>query len=204
MRRATSLDQYFIPIIQDDGLVHYFPDFLSCEASDQLLAKSIAEILWEQDQIKLFGRIVKVPRLSAWFSQTNTTYRYSGLTHQPKQMPEFIKTLLHDVVVKTGVEFNSILVNLYRDGNDSMGLHADDEAELGPAVNIASLSVGVPRTLVFRHRYNKLARIALPVAHGSLLMMYSPLQKYWMHELPKRKNVAAPRVNFSFRVIQSA
>lgn len=117
------------------------------------------------------------------------------------QMPEFVQALLHDVISRTGIEFNSILVNLYRDGTRSMGWHADDEPELGPEVTIASLSVGSERVVRFRHRHKSDQRMALPVVHGSMLIMYPPLQKYWLHELPRRKSVTMPRVNFSFRVV---
>lgn len=116
-------------------------------------------------------------------------------------MPPFVQELLSDVNLRTKVEFNSILVNLYQDGTHSIGWHADDEKELGPEVTIASLSVGSERIIRFRHRHIANLRKALPVAHGSLLMMYPPLQNYWLHEVPKRKNIKLPRVNFSFRVV---
>ena len=193
-----------IPVIQNDGFVRYVPDFLSQHASDQLLAQSLAEISWDQDQVRMFGKSVQVPRLSAWFSSIHATYEYSGLVHRPKQMPEFVRALLYDVVVRTGIEFNSILVNLYRDGTHSMGWHADDEPELGPEVTIGSLSVGTERMFRFRHRHNNGQPVSLPIAHGSLLLMYPPLQKYWLHQLPKRKGITTPRVNFSFRVVHSA
>lgn len=116
-------------------------------------------------------------------------------------MPKFLQVLLEDVVSRTGIEFNSILANLYLDGTHSMGWHADDEPELGQEVTIASLSLGSARVVRFRHRHKIDRRIALSAAHGSLLLMYPPLQKYWLHAVPKRKNVITPRVNFSFRVM---
>lgn len=189
-------------IIQEDGIVRYVPDFISRADSDQLLAQSLDGISWVQDHIKLFGKSVAVPRLSAWFSIIDATYKYSGLVHHPQQVPDFVSTVLHQVVLKTGIDFNSILVSLYLDGSHSMGWHADDEPELGSEVTIASLSVGAQRVFRFRHRHNKGLSVSLPVAHGSLLMMYPPLQKFWQHELPKRKNVSTPRVNFSFRVVR--
>ena len=143
-----------------------------------------------------------VPRASAWFSSINASYRYSGLVHQPQEMPNFVRELLHEIVKRTEIDFNSILVNLYQDGTQSMGWHADDEAELGPEVTIASLSVGAERELRFRHRNDKSLRVATSLAHGSLLMMYPPLQEYWMHELPKRPSITEPRINFSFRTLQ--
>ena len=117
-------------------------------------------------------------------------------------MPDFVSELLCEVVMRTGIDFNSILVNLYRDGTQSMGWHADDEPELGPEVTIASLSVGAVRELRLRHRHDKSLRVTTSLAHGSLLMMYPPLQEYWLHELPKRRSITEPRVNFSFRVLQ--
>ena len=198
---ATKSEQHFTPVIQEDGVVLYVPDFLTLSASDQVLAQSLAEISWAQDCIKLFGRSVAVPRLSAWFSNINATYKYSGLVHQPQKMPDFVEALLTEVVSRTEICFNSILVNLYQDGNHSMGWHADDEPELGPEVTIAALSLGAVREIRFRHRHKNGLTVVLPVAHGSILMMHPPLQKYWLHELPKRKNITTPRVNFSFRVV---
>ena len=190
-----------IPVIQEDGVVMYLPGFFSPAVSDQLLAQSLAELAWAQDHIKLFGKSMPVPRLSAWFSSISASYKYSGVVHQPQEMPHFVRDLLRDVVRRTGINFNSILVNLYQDGTQSMGWHADDEAELGPDVSIASLSVGAERELRFRHRHNKGQRLAISLEHGSILMMYSPLQEYWLHELPKRRSITEPRINFSFRVL---
>lgn len=119
-------------------------------------------------------------------------------------MPEFLATLLSEVIARTGFEFNSVLVNLYRDGSDSMGWHADDEPELGSEVTIASLNVGARRVIRFKHRHKKEFRTSLPVAHGSLLMMYPPLQEFWLHEVPKRKGISTPRINFSFRTMRSS
>ena len=201
---AAESKQHSTPFIQEDGVVRYVSDFLTRAASDQLLAQSLAEISWTQDHIKLFGRLVAVPRLSAWFSSINATYKYSGLVHQPQKLPDFVEALLREVVSRTEIEFNSILMNLYQDGNHSMGWHADDEPELGPEVTIASLSVGAAREIRFRHRHKIGLKVLLPVAHGSILMMYPPLQKYWLHELPKRKSITTPRVNFSFRVVHRA
>ena len=116
-------------------------------------------------------------------------------------MPDFVGELLREVVKRTEIAFNSILVNLYHDGTQSMGWHADDEAELGPDPTIASLSVGAERELRFCHRHNKGQRLAISLEHGSLLMMYPPLQQYWLHELPKRRSITEPRINFSFRVL---
>ena len=201
---AASSNAQPTTIIQEDGVVWYLSDFLSPSESDRLLAQSLAEIPWTQDNIRIFGRSVPVPRLSAWFSSVNATYKYSGLVHQPKPKPEFLAKLLSVVVARTGFDFNSVLVNLYRDGSDSMGWHADDEPELGSEVTIASLNVGTRRVIRFKHRHKKELRMALPVAHGSLLMMYPPLQEFWLHEVPKRKDISAPRVNFSFRTMRSS
>lgn len=199
--RTVTSGSTAIPVIQKDGIVQYFQGFLSTTTSDQLLALSLAEIAWAQDHIKLFGKSKPVPRLSAWFSRVDASYRYSGLVHHPQVMPDFVRELLRQVVKRTEIDFNSILVNLYQDGTQSMGWHADDEAELGPDVTIASLSVGAERELRFRHRHNKGLRLAISLEHGSLLMMYPPLQQYWLHELPKRRSITESRINFSFRVL---
>lgn len=199
---AAEFNRSSTQIIQEDGIVRYVPDFLSQAYSDQLLARSLDGISWVQHHINLFGKSVAVPRLSAWYSIIDATYKYSGLVHRPQHIPDFVSTVLNTVVSKTGIDFNSILVSLYRDGSHSMGWHSDDESELGPEVIIASLSLGAQRVFRFRHRHNKGLSVAVPVEHGSLLMMYPPLQEFWQHELPKRKNVSMPRVNFSFRLVR--
>ena len=149
----------------------------------------------------MFGRRSPAPRMSAWFSDDGFSYTYSGFTHNPTPFPLFVREMIERVSEITDKSFNSALVNLYQDGSDSVGWHADNEAELGSAVDIASLSLGTTRTFRLRHRRNAHPQISMEVEHASLVVMHHPLQEHWTHELPKRKRITEPRVNFSFRMM---
>ncbi|MDE0093655.1 MAG: alpha-ketoglutarate-dependent dioxygenase AlkB [Gammaproteobacteria bacterium] len=184
-----------------DGCATYDPTFLLTEYADQVLKQALESIAWETRSIQLYGRTIAIPRLSAWFSESGSSYTYSGTTHVAKPMPTFVCDLKNLIELATNCSFNSVLVNLYRDGSDSVSWHADNEFELGPNITIASLSVGAVRDLRFKHRQVKEEQFSLQVEHGSLLMMYPPTQENWLHELPKRRQVTQPRVNFSFRKI---
>lgn len=184
-----------------DGRATYDPIFLSTEHANQVLKQSLESIAWETRSIQLYGRAIAIPRLSAWFSETKSSYTYSGITHEAKSLPTFLRDLKILIELTTDCSFNSVLVNLYRDGSDSVSWHADNELELGSNITIASLSVGAVRDLRFKHRHVKNEQFSLQLEHGSLLMMYPPTQDNWLHELPKRRQVTKPRVNFSFRKI---
>ena len=191
-----------IPIIVTDGYATYHPQFMSRERADHLLENALSFIPWEEKSVHLFGRKFAVPRLSAWFSDTQCSYTYSGATHRAGPIPDFVSDLKESIEAATNCEFNSVLVNLYRDGADSVGWHADNERELGRHVTIASFSVGTERDFRLKHRQLEAEKLSLRVEHGSLLMMYPPTQDHWLHELPKRKLVNQPRVNFSFRNVR--
>lgn len=180
----------------------YRADFLSQTKADALLLCFRQSLNWRQDSIKLYGKVVKIPRLQAWYGDADSTYRYSGLTMTPLPWTEELWELKQRCEQACGHRFNSVLANWYRDGNDSMGWHADSEPELGDNPVIASVSLGACRNLDFRHiRSDEKYRIAL--AHGSLLIMQGATQHYWQHAIAKTRRVSEGRINLTFRYIKA-
>ena len=169
-----------------------------------LLAALIAQTTWRSDTIRLYGKSYAQPRLTAWHGDPGAAYRYSGLLLQPEPWTTLLADLRHRIATLAGAPFNSVLLNHYRDGRDSMGLHSDNEPELGPDPVIASLSLGAERRIVFRHitdRTAPITRIALP--SGSLLLMRGPTQRHWKHGIDKQRRPCGPRLNLTFRSIRS-
>ncbi|WP_046244443.1 alpha-ketoglutarate-dependent dioxygenase AlkB family protein [Hymenobacter terrenus] len=192
-----------LPLPQADLL--FEPTFLPAAEADALLAHLTAEVAWEQRSIRLFGQQVPQPRLTAWYGDTAARYTYSGLTWEPRPWTPTLLALRQRVEAATGTPFNSVLLNRYRDGRDSMGWHSDDEPELGPAPAIASLSLGATRRFRLRpYRAQFRAGLAeapfgLDLPNGSLLLMRGPTQQYWQHALPKTTRPVGPRLNLTFR-----
>lgn len=166
--------------------------------NDAVLARLIGETGWRAESITLWGRQFLQPRLSAW--QGEKRYTYSGLTLAPQPFSALVLDIRHAVQQATGRQFNSVLLNYYRDGRDSMGLHSDDEAELGPEPAIASVSFGATRTFILRHKRSK-QTVRLDLDSGSLLFMSGGTQKNWVHGINKTSRPVGPRVNLTFRYI---
>lgn len=181
-----------------DGEVWYHTDvFTLTEAREHLIAL-MDETPWESRNIVLFGREVPQPRLACWYG--DRAYTYSGLTLEPREFTPRLRELAEVAAGFADCSFNTVLANLYRDGRDSMGWHADDERELGSEPVIASLSFGAVRRFRFRHRESrKVVEVALEP--GSVLVMRGLTQHCWMHDLPKTTKVTEPRVNLTFRHI---
>jgi alkylated DNA repair dioxygenase AlkB len=179
----------------------YDPAFLPTAEADALLTALREDIAWERHRIRLFGREVDVPRLASWIGDPGTDYRYSGTRFAPRPWPVALVPLRARVEAACGARFNAVLANLYRDGADSMGWHADDEPELGPRPVIASVSLGAPRRFRLRHRRDPARRWEQALAHGSLLLMRGPTQANYRHDLPRTRAVVGPRINLTFRAI---
>ena len=193
-----------LPLPQADLL--FDPTFLPATAAENLLAQLTAEIAWEQRNIRIFGQEIPQPRLTAWYGDPAARYTYSGLAWEPRPWTPALLALRQRVETATGARFNSVLLNLYRDGRDSMGWHADDEPELGPAPAIASLSLGATRR--FRLRPSRTGPthppLSLDLPSGSLLLMRGPTQQYWQHALPKTARPIGARLNLTFRWVTPA
>jgi alkylated DNA repair dioxygenase AlkB len=162
---------------------------------------SFTNIQWQQDQIKLFGKTVAIPRFSAWYGENDVAYTYSGLTLKAKPWNESLLSIKNKIEAFAGEHYNSVLLNWYRNGMDSMGWHADDEKELGENPIIASLNFGATRQFVLRSKANKNSKIKFNLSNGSLLIMKGALQHHWQHSIPKATTIKDGRINLTFRKI---
>ncbi|MGR8930774.1 MAG: alpha-ketoglutarate-dependent dioxygenase AlkB family protein [Gammaproteobacteria bacterium] len=183
-----------------DGELYYLPAFYTPGQADELFAAIYQNLDWQQEHIFIFGREVSVPRLMAWYGDAQAHYRYSGVDHKPLPWTAELQQLRLHMEVLCKQSFNSVLANLYRDERDSMGLHADNEKELGINPTIASVSFGETRLLRFRHS-KKRHTLDVELGHGDALIMAGALQHHWRHELPKTRQAKKPRINLTFRRI---
>jgi alkylated DNA repair dioxygenase AlkB len=168
-----------------------------------MMARLLASLPLDQESIVLFGRRVTMPRLTSWHGDPGCSYAYSGRVFEPAPWTEELAALRDRLIELETCPFNSVLVNHYRDGSDSMGEHADDEPELGPSaddVRIASVSLGAPRRFVLRHCRTRSVH-AFQLGQGSVLVMGGTTQRYFRHHLPRTRRPVEPRMNLTFRVI---
>lgn len=163
-----------------------------------------AEVPWERHRLRLFGREIDAPRLSCWVGDAAAVYRYSGKRFVPRAWTPALAELRDRLSLLCGEVYNSVLCNLYRDGNDSMGWHSDDEPELGRRPRIASLSFGAVRMFRLRHRRDPMARVELPLAAGSLLLMAGDTQANYRHSVPKTARCPGARINLTFRRVAAS
>ena len=189
---------------EPSGSLVEYPAALLANTADQLFATLLKVIPWRQETLRIAGRTLPVPRLQCWMGDANSVYGYSGMRLEPEPWQEDVQRIRALVERLAGQSFNSVLLNLYRDGQDSVAWHADDEAELGPAPVIASVSLGAER------RFQLKPKVATPrsqcqilLKHGSVLVMDQHVQQHWLHQVPKDKTLSAPRINLTFRQILS-
>ena len=169
---------------------------------DSLLKELIDTTDWRQEEITVYGKSYLQPRLSAWHG--DLSYSYSGIRLEPLPWTPTLLDLKARVEALTEHEFNSVLLNYYRDQNDSMGMHSDDERELGSQPAIASLSLGDERTFLLKHKTRKdLKTVKLALPAGSLLLMRGDTQQYWRHGINKETCLCGPRINLTFRAIRT-
>jgi alkylated DNA repair dioxygenase AlkB len=193
-------------IVLDNGLdISYWRDYLSENEADHFLTHLLKETIWQQPELWMFGRLVKTPRLTAWYGDEGTTYKYSGVVNQPMTWTPRLLKLKHLIEETTNKKYNSVLLNLYRNGNDYLSWHSDDEAELGVDPTIASLSLGASRTFCLRSKSPSASqkRVDVILANGSLLCMRGRTQTHWDHSIKKEPKVIEPRINLTFRLIQN-
>ena len=179
----------------------FYSNFLKKDQADFLFNNLYNEIDWKQEKINFMGKVSPIPRLTYWFSKENKEYTYSGIKVLPVPYSKVIQWLSDLVEEKSGYEFNSVLLNLYRDGNDKVAWHADDEKSLTDTINIASVSIGAEREFQFKSKHNPEEKEEILLTHGSLLIMHDPVQQHWLHQIPVRKKVNKPRINLTFRYI---
>jgi alkylated DNA repair dioxygenase AlkB len=184
----------------EDLKIDLYQDARIEEKKDLWFESCLRDLNWETGFIKIFGKTHQIPRLQAWYADNEIEYTYSGEKLQRHNWNNLLLDIKERIETVTSFEFNSVLANLYRDGNDSMGLHSDDEKELGNNPVIASLSLGESREIYFKHK-NKKSNLAIPQDSGQLMVMHGKTQEYWKHEIKKTKKIKKPRINLTFRNI---
>jgi alkylated DNA repair dioxygenase AlkB len=204
MSRATACsvipDRKAAPanLLPGDGAVFLFPEALAPAAADRLFGVLQRTIDWRQEVATVMGRRLPIPRLTAWHGEAG--YVYSGIRMTPARWTPALLELRAIAETLAGQAFNSVLLNLYRDGRDSVSWHADNEPGLGRNPVIASLSLGAVRRFQLKHRRSG-ERVSLKLAHGSCLIMAGATQHHWLHQLPKTAQTVGPRINLTFRAM---
>lgn len=187
-----------------DGEVWFMPNFMPLDKANSYFKKLYETINWRQEEIKLFGKTHPVPRKTAWYGYEGFNYKYSGIFCNPepwtKELLE-IKRVIEHFLPKE--DFNSVLLNLYRNGNDKVSWHADDEKGLGQNPTIASVSLGATRRFDLKHKTESDQKLQLELTPGSLVIMKGGLQHHWLHQIPVQKRVKDSRINLTYRNIKA-
>lgn len=192
------------PLPLTDAELAFDPQWLTAADAGALLAALREDVAWEVHRIRLFGREHPSPRLSCWIGDPDVAYRYSGTRFEPHPWPAVLGPIRARLAGELGIGFNSVLANCYRDGRDAMGWHSDNEAELGSAPVIASLSLGATRRFMLKHRDDPTRKLAIELPHGSLLVMAGDTQRHYRHALPRTARPVGERINLTFRRILAA
>jgi alkylated DNA repair dioxygenase AlkB len=189
------------PLSMNDAEVIFYPNLFEPQESDCLFQVLRDEIIWRQDKIKLYGKEMDLPRKIAWYGDRNKSYTFSRIRLEPLPWTQTLLAIKERIETIAKVEFNSVLLNFYRDGKDSNAWHTDDEPELGKNPTIASVSFGGTRRFMFRYKQDKNLKTELQLTHGSFLLMSGTTQHFWQHQIPKTAKNVAPRINLTFRKI---
>ncbi len=202
MQQSSLFTSHTSELIQlKDAELEYWAEFVAEDEASRLLHKLLQTVDWQTETIRIAGVERLVPRLTAWYGDENASYSYSGVLHHPIAWTDQLLKLKQRMEEVCRCNFNSALLNLYRDGRDSVAWHSDDEPELGVQPIIASLSFGAPRSFQLKHKKERHLRHKLTLTSGSLLVMRGDTQKYWSHQVPKEPAVSEPRINITFRKI---
>ena len=184
-----------------DSDITYYPNFLDAHQADTYFEIFKSTVPWQQDDIKIFGKIHAQPRLTALYGNNGKPYSYSNITMQPHEFTQELLDIKERIEVISENKFTTCLLNLYRDGKDSNGWHADNEKELGENPVIASITLGQERYFHLKHRQHKELKHKLLLEHGSLLLMKGTTQHHWLHQIPKTAKPISERINLTYRVI---
>jgi len=182
--------------------IDYTPAFYNLKESRELFEAIYHQTNWIEDDIKVYGKLYKQPRLTAFYANNDKAYGYSNISMSPQPFTPVLNTIKLKIEKATEMTFSSCLLNLYRDGQDSNGWHADDEKELGENPVIASLSLGADRLFHLKHKNIKTLKHKLTLQNGSLLLMKGETQHHWLHQIPKTKKLIDKRINLTFRLIK--
>ncbi|MCA1930582.1 alpha-ketoglutarate-dependent dioxygenase AlkB [Rheinheimera sp.] len=192
-----SLQHFVLP----DAELKFWPDWLSSEQADRCYQYLAGQLDWQQPEIKIFGKAVRIPRRQVWMGDPHCSYKYSGVLFEPVLWHPVVKQLTEQVNLLCQCRFNSVLLNWYSDGQQHMGWHSDDEPELGDNPQIASLSLGQKRFFDLKHKSLN-TQLKLELGHGSLLLMAGPCQRFWQHRVAKMAAANQGRINLTFREIK--
>jgi alkylated DNA repair dioxygenase AlkB len=199
-QRLADFERVSIP----DAEVYYLLGLPLGRSADEVMQRLLQEVPWRAEEIVMFGVKMRQPRLTAWYGDPGCAYAYSGVRLEPLPWSETLRDIKARIETVTAERFNSVLINYYRDERDSVGLHSDNEPELGPRPVIASLSLGAERVFVMKHKtVRNLPPVRRSLASGSLLMMKGETQRNWRHGVPKQTRPCGPRINLTFRRIFS-
>ncbi|WMX13900.1 alpha-ketoglutarate-dependent dioxygenase AlkB [Aureispira sp. CCB-E] len=191
-----------ISILSQSDNILYYNNFLSTVEAQVLYQKLLHNLDWQQYPIRMFGKTIWQPRLIAWYGDKGIQYTYSQTTLTAEGWDNDLKQLREKLQHELQLNFNSVLANLYRDGQDSMGWHSDDEKELGTQPTIASISLGTARKFQLRQKEDHKIKTTVLLEPGSLLLMQGDSQHKWQHQIAKTKRITTPRINLTFRKIQ--
>lgn len=184
-----------------DADIVYFPNFFDKVEADTIFFDLMKNTAWQQDTITIYGKTHLQPRLTALYGNDGKPYSYSNIKMQPHNWTPLLQKIKFHVENVTDANFTTVLLNHYRNGNDSNGWHADDEKELGPNPTIASVSFGAERNFQLKHNNDKNLKKNIILEHGSLLIMKGVTQHNWKHQIPKTAKLVGSRINLTFRVI---
>ncbi len=190
-------------IVQQPPLTLLYRGWIPTSEADDLLARLLGEVAWEQRTLRMFGRDVREPRLSAWIGDADAVYTWSKRRNEPLPWTPSLAAVRDRVAAELKRPFNAVLCNLYRDGDDAMGMHTDNEPELGPEPVLASVSLGAARTFRVRPKDGG-EGVDTRLGHGDLLVLSPEVQHAWKHGVPRERKVNQPRVNLTFRWIAPA
>ena len=183
-----------------DGSAVLYPRFLDADFARGTFDELQSATLWEQPEMVMFGKKYAQAGLSTWFTDSGISYQYSGIVREAHPMTPLLEQIGALCTVHTGAPFNSVLVNLYRDGQDSVSWHSDNEAINGEEPTIASLSLGATRRFDLRHKETK-EMVRVDLEDGSLLVMSGLSQQCWVHQIAKTKTRVGPRINLTYRLV---
>ncbi|WP_228852221.1 alpha-ketoglutarate-dependent dioxygenase AlkB family protein [Aegicerativicinus sediminis] len=186
-----------------DAEVYYYKNFLNIGSADYYFQILFRELNWKSLPIKIFGKEFMQPRLIALYGNEGLEYTYSGTTLKTERWSLELEEIKKKIEEKIDYKFNSVLANLYRNGNDSNGWHADNEKSLGKNPVIASISLGAARTFKMKHNLMPDAKLNITLEHGSLLVMEGQTQHFYKHQIPKTKKNVSERINLTFRTLFS-
>ena len=198
-RSQFTVEEFSVP---DADLIIYRSLFNPRE-SDKLFSDLYNNIDWQQEFIQIYSKSIPIPRLTAWHGDQGKQYTYSHIEMTPQPWTTPLLEVKERIEPLSGVRFDSVLLNLYRDGRDSVAWHSDDEPELGINPIIGSVSFGASRRFVLRHRHQTKLKQEIELTHGDYLLMQGPTQHHWQHQIPKTKKPVKPRINLTFRIIHS-